>query len=193
MRYQHRPYRHTVAASGFVQGAEKHAVDLGCGVGRDSLYLLGQGFHVCAIDRSSQALEKLVAASNGNQRLSVQAGCMAEANIKDAALIVASHSLYFVEPESFWPLWHRIRKALRKDGIFAGHILGDQDGWAAEGRVVSTVKKTEFHRIVEGFDVLDHREVIKPMPMAQSGREKLWHVHTCILRRRRFGGAANSV
>lgn len=44
-----------------------HAVDIGCGAGRDSVYLATQGWQVTAIDYSESALEKVTRLANNTQ------------------------------------------------------------------------------------------------------------------------------
>ena len=87
------------------------ALDLGCGEGRNALYLAEHGFKVTAVDISVAGIKKL-------NYLAHQSGLSITAEVQDMKnytfhrsydLIIAHGSLHLIEREHWAPLIHRIK------------------------------------------------------------------------------------
>ena len=112
-----------LAADGVAHG---HAVDLGCGVGRDTLELLRRGWRITAVDQEQDALDGLLAEATarglpGPEPVRSRFEMM---DLPPCHLVNASFALFFCPPHAFVKLWRRIRAALVPGGRFAGHLLG---------------------------------------------------------------------
>lgn len=109
----------------------RFAIDLGCGDGTESVYLLQQGWHVLAIDQEPEALallnSKILPADR--ERLQTQQARFETLTLPAADLIYAGLSLPFCAPESFPQVWKQIEQALSLAGWFAGHFFGERDDW----------------------------------------------------------------
>ena len=122
-------YSQLNAASAFGEAAEElvqlasllpagaSVLDLGCGEGRNALYLAGRGFRVTAIDVSVSGIEKLNHLARGR-------GLSMKAEVRDMReyafersydLVVAHGSLHLIGREYWVPLIQRI-KAHTRDG-----------------------------------------------------------------------------
>src|SRR5439155_900865 len=100
------------------------AVDLGAGTGRDTAALLRRGWHVVAIDREPEAVERLRALDAGSQ-LETRLARFEEADWPPCELVNASFALPFCAPEAFPAVWERIVTSLRPGGRFSGQPFGE--------------------------------------------------------------------
>jgi tellurite methyltransferase len=161
-----------------------HAVDLGCGIGRDALELLRRGWRVTAVDQEAAALKRLAAEARARR---VPAPEPVRARLEEIALppcdlVNASFSLFLCgSPEAFPPLWRRIRMALRPGGRFAGQLLGPDDGWAKRPGVVSHAPAA-LTALLAGYAVerLEREETVGVTPRGEAKRWDLWRL---VLRR----------
>lgn len=110
----------------------RHAVDLGCGEGRDTIELLRRGWTVTAIDLTAESLDHLRTRAGADPRLTTIHAAMEDAEWPRADLVNASRSLPFCAPDRFAELWTRITASLTPGGRFAGHLFGPRLSWASE-------------------------------------------------------------
>lgn len=107
----------------------QQAVDLGCGGGTETRFLLEAGWHVLAVDKEPLAIERLP--SDSAPRLEATVSLFeALDTLPKSMLIHAGLSLPFCRPQSFPALWALIRSALGPGGVFVGQLFGDRDDWA---------------------------------------------------------------
>ena len=135
----------------------RHAVDLGCGHGRDALELLRRGWTVTAIDLTAESLDRLRTRAGPDPRLTTIHAAMEDATWPHADLVNASRALPFCAPDRFDELWARIAASLAPGGRFAGHLFGPKLSWASE--VVTHTREAALD-LLAGFDVerFDERE-----------------------------------
>ena len=112
----------------------RFAVDLGCGAGRDARALLRSGWRVVAIDRETEAVEALLAATPTMDRslLETRVSDLASVDIPACDLVNASLSLPFLAPDDYDRVWQRLIDAIGPGGRFAGMLFGDRDESAAD-------------------------------------------------------------
>ncbi len=111
------------------------AVDLGCGAGSESNFLLQHGWQVLAIDQQESAIQKLRASVHPNtmSQLETLVAPFATIDLPPANLIWAGLSLPFCQShEEFNTLWHKICTALLSGGRFAGDFFGPRHVWSNE-------------------------------------------------------------
>lgn len=113
-------------------GGPGFAIDLGCGEGSDTRFLLNRGWRVHAIDGSPGVDERVRAGVPGEQaaRLTTQECTFERLDELPAADVVYSgFALPFCEPDGFGRLWHSIRESIAVCGWFAGELFGEHDEW----------------------------------------------------------------
>ena len=161
----------------------RRAIDLGCGDGIETAFLLANGWHVLAVDSEPAAFEhlhaKIPAASK--ERLQTQVARFEEVELPHADLIYAGFSLPFCHPQRFDALWSRIVSSITPGGRFAGQLFGVNDTWAdnpgmtfftaEQARALFTALEVEhFHE-----EDKDGRSTIGP---------KHWHLFDVIARKK---------
>ncbi len=160
------------------------AVDLGCGSGRDTKYLLNSGWKVLAVDSSAESMKQLetVAEEFTNGALTTCLADMTAATLPSADLVNASLSLPFCEPDQFPKLWSNICESLKDGGRFCGHFFGHQDDWATNSKMTFH-KREELEDLFSDFVLEYFEEMEGPMPMA-SGGIKHGHWFEVVARRK---------
>jgi tellurite methyltransferase len=158
------------------------ALDLGCGTGRESIFLARQGYQVEAIDRNAAHVEQLNAETR-EDNLSVKA---IQARIEDYqivpnkySLITARHSLSFI-PDATRVL--RIIKTmidgLKPDGMVCFTLFGTRDGWSSR----TDMTFFEYGPMIAFLDSLPlslyYRSSGEYFANTIDGMNKFWHVHT---------------
>ena len=166
----------------------KLAIDLGCGMGRDTAELLRRGWQVVAIDREPAALQALVVEWPHSHCSKLELRCAPFEQISvltRATLINASMSLFFCDQSTLLRLWQLIRNALPDGGRFAGHLLGMQDGWVRDGNAVG-LTELEVRNHLRGYIVERFAERRRLGKLA-NGQVKAWHIFHVVARRKRLG------
>lgn len=110
----------------------RQAIDLGCGDGTETAYLLANGWRVLAIDGEPAAFEHLNAKipPAARERLHTQVARFEAVELVPADLIYAGFSIPFCRPQHFDALWGKIVSNIHPGGRFAGQLFGVRDTWA---------------------------------------------------------------
>ncbi|UWN49630.1 Tellurite methyltransferase [Alcanivorax sp. ALC70] len=164
----------------------KIAVDAGCGVGRDALFLVGKGYEVHAFDANAEAIARLKDSAGGlaSTMLFPRVCSFENFEYPRSSLISACSSLFFCHPDAFPTAWEKMSDSLMKDGLFCGHLMGPNDSWASMGRGDLTVhSRSELEGLFAGnFDVLDiHEHDAEGRTLL--GRTKRWHTYSVLARK----------
>ncbi|GLZ84611.1 tellurite resistance protein [Metapseudomonas resinovorans] len=163
-------------------GPPGHALDLGCGAGRDTLELLRRGWQVLAVDAEPEALARLEAQVDEEKRQRLQSRCcrFETMPLPAAQLVNSSFALPLCPPEAFPSLWQAICGALPTGGLFAGHLFGERDDWANNG--ITILRRRQLEELLSGWDVLMLEEKEEDGVTAK-GRNKHWHLFSVVARR----------
>lgn len=116
-------------------GAGRQAVDLGCGLGRESDALLQAGWRVHAVDFAPNTEENLRATTReaDHDRLTVEVRAFGDLTaLPDADLVYAGFSIPYIPRDVFDHVIAVVRKSVRPGGLFAANLLGVNDGYRAE-------------------------------------------------------------
>ena len=159
----------------------KRAIDLGCGNGRDTLFLLSEGWSVYAIDSAAASMEIMETniPKALKEKLTLKCLTFNEVEWHEVQLVNASLSLPFCEEKDFPRLWKNITDSIISEGIFAGHFFGINDDW----KQLFLITKEELENLLLDFEILyfDEKEYKKP---SLTGPEKHWHVFKVIAKKK---------
>ena len=95
------------------------AIDVGCGGGRDTIYLIKNGWNVLAIDKEdTKGLieEKLNENELKNFRFSLQN--FQNVELENNSLLVSNFSIPFCGKKYFKEFWNKIEESIEKGRIF---------------------------------------------------------------------------
>ncbi|MEO7146757.1 MAG: methyltransferase domain-containing protein [Terrimesophilobacter sp.] len=160
-----------------------HAIDLGCGEGSDTRFLLRGGWQVLAIDGSEGVEQRVRFGVDASflPALTVQRSDFGDLNALPVAdLVYAGFSLPFCRPDAFPILWSAIGSSVSSSGFFAGELFGPHDSWA-DRKDMNFHSRHAVDELFAGFEVLDLVEededglsIIGP---------KHWHVFHIVARK----------
>jgi tellurite methyltransferase len=160
----------------------RRALDLGAGAGRDTRYLLAQGFQVTAVDAQAESVALLAALPEElkpfQERLRV-----VQSRFEDFAfepggydLINAQFALPFMARGDFFAVFGRIKGALAPGGVFAGQFFGDRDEWNTTDTTMTFLTRADAEALLTDLETVEFRELEEDGHVAD-GRPKHWHVY----------------
>lgn len=102
-------------------------LDLGCGIGADTLYLIERGYNVLSCDFSKEALKNVQANIPNSEILYLD--MMKEFPIEDDAysLIIADLSLHYFDNNMTFHIMNEIKRILKNDGILLARVASTND------------------------------------------------------------------
>ena len=161
-----------------------NAVELGCGAGRDTIYLIKNGWNVLAIDKEnvkSRIVEKLSKDELKKFKFSKQKFECIELEKND--LIVSNFSLSFCNKNDFEKLWNKIRNSILNDGYFVGNFFGNNDEWKNIKEEMTFLTKRQTIQLFKDFEIIKFKEVEKD-GLTGSGKIKHCHIFNVIAKNR---------
>jgi tellurite methyltransferase len=160
-------------------GRAGDALDLGCGAGRDTRYLLGQGWNVTAVDREPTGLAMLAALRDEKLRTVQSSIEDFEFEPDSYDLVSAQFSLPFIPRARFDETFGRIKGAIRPGGIFTGQFFGIHDDWNKPENDFTFLTREEVDALLADLTVIEFEEVDR-MGTIVSGESKHWHGYHII-------------
>jgi tellurite methyltransferase len=175
------PWPRMIRATSLVTHGER-ALDLGCGAGRDTRYLLEQGFQVTAVDSDANAMAIL--ATFPQEKLRTVQSSFVDFAFENYDLINAHFCLPFLPREQFYAVFGKVREALNPEGIFVGQFFGIHDQWNTGERAAAMtfLTREEALQALEGLEVIEFEEEDIDSVVAD-GSPKHWHVFHIIARK----------
>ena len=139
-----------------------NAIELGCGAGRDTEYLIKNGWNVLAIDKEDvKAIitSRLSKEEQKNFKFSKQE--FENMQLEKTNLIVANFSLPFCNQKQFVKLWNKINESILKNGYFVGNFFGNNDEWKKQEEEMTFLTKEQVIELFKNFEIIDFKEVEK--------------------------------
>ena len=160
-------------------GQTGYALDLGCGAGRDTRYLLSLGWHVTAVDSHPNAIASLAALSQ--ERLQAIQSSFEDVPYGNEKydLISSQFSLPFLPPKHFSGVVSRIKQALKPGGIFTGQFFGIHDEWNTIENTMTFLTREQVDEQLNGLQVRELTEAERDGHTANR-TPKHWHVFDII-------------
>jgi tellurite methyltransferase len=158
---------------------ERHALDLGCGAGRNTRFLLSRGWHVTAVDAEPAAIAAVSEIKSEN--LTVVQSKFEDFEFGEARydLVCAQFTLPFTPHEKFPEVWARLKRAIKPGGYFEGQFFGMRDSWNVPGSAVNFVTREQVDELLRGLTPVEIQEEDKEGGTA-TGATKHWHVFHVI-------------
>lgn len=160
-----------------------NAIELGCGAGRDTIYLIKNGWNVLAIDRedvSSRIQSKLNKEEVKKFKFSQQK--FENIKLEKNNLVVANFSIPFCNKNNFKELWNKINNSILKDGYFVGNFFGNNDEWESTKEEMIFMTKKQVLELFENFEIIEIKEVEKDN-LTGLGKMKHWHIFNVIAKK----------
>lgn len=109
------------------QNKENSILDLGCGIGADTLYLLERGYDVLSCDFSNEALKSI--RDNIPNSKTLYLDMMKDFPIEDNSysLIIADLSLHYFDNATTIHIMNEIKRILKQDGILLARVASVND------------------------------------------------------------------
>ncbi|MDX1615090.1 MAG: class I SAM-dependent methyltransferase [Candidatus Promineifilaceae bacterium] len=159
------------------------AVDLGCGHGAETVYLLTQGWQVLAIDQEEAAIRRLRAtlAPAVQGLVETRVAAFEDIVLPAADLIWAGLSLPFCQADVLADLLQEIQMALNPGGRFAGDFFGPRHAWRSVDHI-NCHSKEQVLALCEGLTVEYLIEEEGQQQTAMSGLQQ-WHQFSVCARK----------
>ncbi len=167
-----------------------NALDLGCGVGNETAYLLDNGWDVWAIDCEPKAIEIMKGRrdiSASHRQLVTKVAKFEDLNWKilpQFDLICACNSLPFCESHQFPSVFASIKEKINPNGRFAGHFFGmNYSGFSsAEKNNMTFLTKEQIIKLLDGFDI-EYLQEIEEDGISGTGLKCHSHIFYVIARK----------
>jgi len=145
------------------QQGNKIAIDLGAGVGHETLLLLQKGYNVIAIDGEQNAFEYMnlqpgIQKFHANLRTIVSSFENIDYTTLPAVdLVVASFSLPFVAKKDFETVWTNVVNKIKPGGYFIGNLF--DPGFTFFGEKFRP--KMSFHTKEQAFNLFNRFTIVE--------------------------------
>lgn len=161
----------------------KKAIDLGCGSGNDTIYLLKKNYSVIAIDKEKTVIDIIKNRIEDTSNLEFMIGKFEEIELDRnmVDLIVSNFSISFCNPQYFKRFCNEFTKSIVQNGYFVGNFLGKEDEWSKDINR-TFVDKDEIEDIFKDFEMIHFQEK-KFKKQTAKGRIKFWHVYEVIAKK----------
>lgn len=117
----------------------KKAIDLGCGLGQDTRWLMDKGFDVISCDISEVALNKLKELIPNSKTMQIDIKEKLPFEDNSIGLINANLSIHYFDMNNTIKIFNEIYRVLSKNGLFIGRMNSDKN----EGYIHETTKEIE--------------------------------------------------
>lgn len=178
--YVHKRYQFTPTHSEVLQAAELiqpgKALDLGCGSGRNALYLQLLGFDVTALDKNSAAIANLQQIIQQDQLEHIRA---AEYDINSAAIaedydfILSTVVLMFLNPERIAAIIDNLQQHTRPGGynlIVAAMSTAD---YPCPMPFSFTFQENELRNYYQGWEIIKYNEDVGQLHKTNAQGERI--------------------
>ena len=156
------------------------AIDLGCGSGNETVYMVKYGIKVLAIDRQLNQdfiLNRL--SDSEKQLISFKESSFEDVELPKTKLLTAFFSIPFCNPNNFDELWTKIYNSIEDNGYFVGQLFGDRDAW----NVVESINTFSIDKVKE---YLKNYNIIKleEIEYVRESDNKKWHFYDIIAQKK---------
>ena len=156
------------------------AIDLGCGSGNETVYMVKNGIKVLAIDRQLNQDFILNRLSDSEKQLvSFQESSFEDVELPKTKLLTAFFSIPFCNPNNFDELWTKIYNSIEDNGYFVGQLFGDRDAW----NVVESINTFSIDKVKEYLKNYN-RIKLEEIEYVRESDNKKWHFYDIIAQKK---------
>lgn len=161
----------------------KNAIDLGCGLGQDSIWLLENGFNVISCDFSEKALNKFKETYPEANIMNLDITDNLPFKSNTIGLVNANLSLHYFDFKKTIEIFDNIYTLLEPGGYFIGRMNSDKNGYVNDDYIeieknfyydpIKEQHKRLFNQ--EQFDILTKKYkviILKEDETTRKGRKK---------------------
>jgi len=159
---------------------DKTALDLGCGAGSDTRFLLKNGYEVTAVDGSNEA-EAYIKSIPHQEKVKFIQSEFEAFEFGDYDLVNASRSLPFTHKDKFKAVFSKLKGSLKPGGIFVGEFYGVNDQWNKSGETMTFLNKQQVQELLSGLEIIKLEEKEYDGTVA-NGKSKHWHIFNIVVR-----------
>lgn len=159
------------------------AIDIGCGAGRDTIFLIKNNWDVLAIDRED--IKQIISSKLNEEelrRFKFIKQDFENIELEENDLVVANFSLPFCNKKDFYKLWNKIVESISEGGYFVGNFFGLNDSWVDKKQDVVFLSKEEVLNLLKSFEIVRFEEIEKDSKTGL-GKMKHWHIHEIIAKK----------
>ena len=106
---------------------EKEILDLGCGIGADTLYLIERGYKVLSCDFSNEALQSIKDNIPNSKTMYLDMRKTFPFGDNSFSIIVADLSLHYFDNETTIHIMNEIKRILANNGILLARVASTKD------------------------------------------------------------------
>ena len=109
------------------QKKNEEILDLGCGIGADTLYLIKKGFHVLSCDFSNEALKSIRENIPNSKTRYLDMQEIFSFENESYSVIIADLSLHYFDHVTTIHIMNEIKRILKKNGILLARVASVND------------------------------------------------------------------
>lgn len=156
------------------------AIDLGCGSGNETVYMVKNGIKVLAIDRQLNQDFILNRLSDcERQFISFKESSFEDVELPKTKLLTAFFSIPFCNPNNFDELWTKIYNSIEDNGYFVGQLFGDRDAWNVV-KSINTFSIDKVKEYLKNYNIIKLEEI----EYVRESDNKKWHFYDIIAQKK---------
>lgn len=105
----------------------KNAIDLGCGIGQDTMWLLNEGFDVISCDISDIALNRLKELIPNSKTMQIDVKEKLPFEDNSVGLVNANLSIHYFDMKTTIDIFKDVHRILKPNGLFIGRMNSDKN------------------------------------------------------------------